>query len=71
MEEVQKPQLLKLEHLGLVSGVAKDIGFVEKIDSLLGEKKSYNANVSFGESVLAMVDYSSLSGAPIPFQMLH
>ena len=41
-----------IDHLGLVSGLCKDINLVKIIDDLL-PKKSDNAHISFGQLFLA------------------
>jgi len=42
----------RLDHLGIVAGVCKEIGLVEQIDDALGESRR---KVSYGQAVLAMI----------------
>tara|TARA_B110000091_G_scaffold6546_1_gene6379 strand:- start:603 stop:1532 length:930 start_codon:yes stop_codon:yes gene_type:complete len=55
-----------LDHLGLVSGLCKDINLVNIIDELL-PKKSDNVNISFGQLFLAMM----LNGLGFVGRTLH
>lgn len=44
-----------LDHLGLVAGIIKQLGIVERIDELLGENSRATKFVSVGECVAAMI----------------
>ena len=45
----------KLDHLGLVAGMVRQLGIVKSIDDLLGSKSAVTKNVSVGECVAAMI----------------
>ncbi len=45
----------KLDHLGLVAGMVRQLGIVKSIDDLLGSKSVVTKNVSVGECVAAMI----------------
>ncbi len=45
----------KLDHLGLVAGMIRQLGIVKSIDSLLGSKSTVTKNISVGECVAGMI----------------
>ncbi len=55
-----------IDHLGLVSGLCKDIGLVENIDTLF-PKHATNSHISFGQLFLAMM----LNGLGFVGRTLH
>jgi len=46
-------EIKNLDHLGLVAGIIDEIGIVEKINALIGEKKT--EKISAGKVVKAMI----------------
>ena len=46
-------EIKNLDHLGLVAGIIDEIGIVEKINTLMGEKK--REKISPGKVVKAMI----------------
>lgn len=44
-----------LNHLGLVAGMIKELGIIDKIDQFLGDKKQATKFVTVGECVAAMI----------------
>ena len=55
-----------IDHLGLVSGICKDMGLVEFLDEL-SPKTSQNSKISFGQLFLAML----LNGLGFVGRTLH
>ncbi len=45
----------KLDHLGLVAGMIRQLGIVKSIDGLFGSKSAVTKNISVGECVAAMI----------------
>lgn len=45
----------KLDHLGLVAGMVRQLGIVKSIDGLLGSKSTVTKNISVGECVAGMI----------------
>ena len=45
----------RLDHLGLVAGMIRELGIIEQTDNMLGSNSRVTANVSVGECVAAMI----------------
>ena len=55
IENQAEVEVKKIEHLGLLSAMAKKVGLVEKMDNLLPTKASNNVKVSHGEALFSMI----------------